>query len=322
MAAMEAAFSSPPRVTLAGSMICFPIRANDFRLEPELTAKLAKRGAVIYEVPIRYAGRTYQEGKKIGVRDGLKAILAILRWKFLDDLYQDDEYGSAILTSLNNVHRFNRWMARFIQGQVGAKVLEIGAGIGNITRHLVPREKYRVTDINRNYLAFLRNWCIGKPYMEVMSLDLTDSEAFRPLEGSFDTVICLNVLEHIEDDRRGLENIFAALEPGGKAIMLVPQGQWLYSSLDHVLEHVKRYSRKELEERMKQAGFENLLLKEFNHFGVPGWLLNGIILKKKHFSRIQLKIYNMLTPLIQRIDPLFPWPGLSLVAIGEKPRHP
>ena len=76
-----------------------PIRSRDFRIEPELTFKLAKRGARIFEVPICYAGRTYDEGKKIGFRDALLALGAMLHWWLIDDIYQPDEYGSDILVA-------------------------------------------------------------------------------------------------------------------------------------------------------------------------------------------------------------------------------
>jgi len=296
-----------------------PIRSNDFRLEPELTAKLAKRGAVMYEVPIRYAGRTYQEGKKIGIADGMAAIAAIIRWKLIDDIYHADEYGSSILTSLNHVRKFSAWMARHISPGVGRRVLEIGAGIGNLTRHLMPRDTYVATDINRHYLAYLRNVAVGKPYLQVRELDLADAAGFMPLASSFDTVICLNVLEHISNDLHGLKNIYAALEPDGKAIVLVPQGQHLYCSLDRMLGHVKRYSRHELTELMQQAGFVDIQVSDFNKFGVPGWLLNGRLLKREYFSRVQLKMYNMLTPVMALFDAVLPWNGLSLVATGKKP---
>ncbi|HVO34055.1 MAG TPA: glycosyltransferase, partial [Gemmatimonadales bacterium] len=125
-----------------------PLRYNDFRIEPELTIKLAKRGAAIFEAPIRYSGRTYAEGKKIGWRDGLKALGAILRGAVVDDLYLNDPYGAHILHSLSKARRFSRWMSDVIRPWVGRSVLEIGAGIGNLTVHLVPRDRYRATDIN------------------------------------------------------------------------------------------------------------------------------------------------------------------------------
>jgi glycosyltransferase involved in cell wall biosynthesis len=133
-----------------------PIVSNDFRLEPELTIKLSKRGARLFEVPIRYSGRTYQEGKKIGWRDGVKALTAIAKFAASDDVFTADEYGSATLARLSRAPRFNQWMADFIRPHVGQKVLEIGSGIGNLTTQLVPRHQYVATDINPLYLHSLK----------------------------------------------------------------------------------------------------------------------------------------------------------------------
>jgi glycosyltransferase involved in cell wall biosynthesis/phospholipid N-methyltransferase len=296
-----------------------PIRSSDFSFEPEVTAKLAKRGAVIFEVPIRYAGRTYQEGKKIGFRHALTALLAIVRWWVFDDIYKEDEYGSDILTSLTRVQRFNAWMADEIKPFVGESVLEIGAGIGNISLHLMPRTKYAATDINPHYLRFLASLEPGRAYLEVRKLDLEDRQGFEKFADTVDTVICLNVLEHVADESAALANIFDALQPGGRAIILVPHGKWLYSSLDRALGHIKRYSRAELSEALGRAGFEVEPIRTFNRVGVPGWVLNGKILHRKAFSRIQLKVLNTVMPLVRRLDFVFPWSGLSLLAVGRKP---
>ena len=77
-----------------------PIRSNDFAMEPEITAKVAKRECRIFEVPISYLGRTYREGKKIGWKDGFKALRTMVKYWLIDDLYAEDEYGSHILHSL------------------------------------------------------------------------------------------------------------------------------------------------------------------------------------------------------------------------------
>jgi glycosyltransferase involved in cell wall biosynthesis len=84
-----------------------PIFSNDFRMEPELTIKLAKREARIFEVPISYSGRTYQEGKKINWRDGFKALWAILRFALSDKIYVADPYGSHILARVGRAPKFN-----------------------------------------------------------------------------------------------------------------------------------------------------------------------------------------------------------------------
>jgi len=296
-----------------------PIRSDDFALEPEITAKVAKRECRIFEVPISYLGRTYREGKKIGWSDALRALGTMLRYRFQDDLYAEDEYGSHILHSLERAQSFNRWMAESIAPEVGARVLEIGAGIGNITSQLVPRDLYVASDVNPHYLDYLRNLALGKPYLEVARLDLEDAQDFEPLAGRFDTVVCLNVLEHVRDPLAALRNIHAALAPGGRAVIYVPQGTKRYSSLDQVLGHRCRYSRELLTQELLASGFELELLRDFNRSGVPGWFLNGRLLKRRHFSRVQLKLFNVLVPLIRRVDRLCPWSGLGLIAVARRP---
>ena len=209
-------------------------------------------------------------------------------------------------------------MADAVAPHVGASVLEIGAGIGNITTWLLPRDRYVASDINPHYLDYLRNLSIGKPYFEVAQINLEEAPDFTPWRECFDTVVCLNVLEHVGDPRAALRNISAALVPGGRAVIYVPQGQWLYSSLDEVLGHRCRYSRDGLRAELEEAGFVVEDLRDFNRFGVPGWLLNGKLLKRRSFSRFQLKVFDWLTPLFRRLDAIVPTRGLGLIAVARK----
>jgi SAM-dependent methyltransferase len=294
-----------------------PLRYDDFRIEAELTIKLAKRGAAIFETPIRYSGRTYAEGKKIGWVDGFKALGAIVRGTLIDDLYLNDAYGAHILHSLSRARRFSRWMGDVIRPWVGRAVLEIGAGIGNLTVHLVPRDRYRATDINPDYLAYLRNLALGKPYLEVGPLSAEAPGDFEPLAGSFDTVVCLNVLEHLDDPGTALRSFRRALADGGRAIVLVPSGPSRFNSLDRALGHRKRYTREELRALVTSAGFELEALFGFNRTGVPGWRLNGL-LGRTSFSRAQLKLFDSFVWLARRVDRFLPWSGLSLIAVCRK----
>jgi glycosyltransferase involved in cell wall biosynthesis len=295
-----------------------PIRSTDFSIEPEITAKLAKRGAVIYEVPIRYAGRTYQEGKKISARHGWRALWSILKWKVIDDIFQEDEYGSEMLNNLSHVHQFNRWTAEAIAPELGSRVLEIGAGVGSITVHLLPRSRYVVSDVNPHYLAFLRNLALGKPYLDVRRLDVLDGDAFAPLAEQFDTALCLNVLEHLADPERALSSLHTALELGGKLIVLVPQGPWLYSALDEAVGHARRFSRPEIVALVRGAGFDVVSARDFNSLALVGWLVNGALLRRRRISAVQLKLLNTLTPYLKHADSAFPWQGLSLMVIARK----
>ncbi|HET9209840.1 MAG TPA: glycosyltransferase [Thermoanaerobaculia bacterium] len=295
-----------------------PIRSNDFAMEPEITAKVAKRECRIFEVPISYLGRTYREGKKIGWKDGFKAFRTMVKYRLIDDIYAEDEYGSHILHSLERAQNFNRWMAEAVAPHAGARVLEIGAGIGNITTWLLPRDFYLASDINPNYLDYLENLSLGKPYLHVDRIDLEDPRCFERWQGQFDTVVCLNVLEHVGDPLTALRNMGSALASGGRVVLYVPQGQKLYSTLDEVLGHRCRYSKEALAEELRETGFELESMRDFNHLAIPGWYINGRLLKRRHFSRSQLKIFNMLVPVIRRVDGLIPGKGLGIIAVGRK----
>jgi 2-polyprenyl-3-methyl-5-hydroxy-6-metoxy-1,4-benzoquinol methylase len=294
-----------------------PLESNDFRIEPELTLKLAKRGARLFEVPVSYAGRTYQDGKKIGWRDGVLALWAILKFALSDHIYTEDEYGSQILARLGRAPRFTQWMADAVKPHVGREVLEIGAGIGNLTVNLIPRSLYWATDANPLYMSDLRHLRKTRPYLHTGIADVTRAETFPPNQ-RFDTVICLNVLEHVEDDLTALRNIAAALEEGGRAIVLVPQGPGLYGSLDVALGHRRRYTRAQIAALSEEAGLKVVNILGFNQAGVPAWLLNGRVLRRKTFGLWQIEMLNLLVPVFRRLDGWIPLPYLSVIAVLQK----
>jgi len=295
-----------------------PLVGRGFEIEPEISIKLAKRGARIFEVPIRYAGRTYQEGKKIGWKDGARAVKAIIRFGFSDHIYTEDTYGSQILGRLNRAPRFTKWMADVIRPYVGEKVLEIGAGTGNLTVQLTPRRLYWVSDINPLYLDYLENIRLNRPYMRVGYTDGGKGDSF-PREKKFDTVICLNVVEHLADDLTALNNFREVLEDQGRAIVLVPCGPWLFGSLDEVLGHHRRYSRKQLTDLVERAGFRLESMLGFNRIGVIAWWLNARLLRRRTFGFWQIQLLNVLTPVFRVLDNFLPLPPLSLIAVISKP---
>ncbi len=294
-----------------------PIRSDRFGIEPELTIKLAQRGARIYETPISYNGRTYEEGKKIGATDALAAVVVILRTWLISDIYK--ESGGETLDALSDAPNFNRWMAETIRPFVGSRVLEIGAGIGNLTRHLARRrERYIATDVDEEHLSRLRTQLHHRPNLEVRHCDLAAAEDFKSWESSVDTVVCLNVLEHVQDDLAALRNIHGVLEPGGRAIILVPFGQELFGSLDVALGHYRRYGREELRGKLEAAGFRVDQVFDFNRISRPGWYLSGRILKLTKLGHARLRLFDALVWLWRRIDSGLPWAPVSVIAVGTK----
>lgn len=292
-----------------------PLESYDFRIEPEIAIKLAKREARIFEIPISYYGRGYREGKKINWRDGMLAFTAILRFAITDRLFCEDQYGSQMLARLGRAPRFNRWMADAIRPFCGERTLEIGSGVGNISRMLVPRTTYIASDINPLYLQTLSNLEFNRPYMGAAYCDVTDMSSFPVREGGYDTVICLNVLEHVEDDRTALSNIRSVLSESGRALILVPYGPWNYGTLDEVLGHRRRYTHETLQELARECAFEVATVMNFNRFGTVAWFLNGKVMRKRSFGLLQIWLLNFLTPLLSRIDRYLPLPPLSLIAV-------
>jgi predicted methyltransferase len=122
----------------------------------------------------------------------------------------------------------------------------------------------------------------------------------------------------VSDPLTALRNMRTALAPGGRLVLYVPQGPKLYSRLDEVLGHRCRYDRQGLAEELRQAGFAIEAMRDFNRISVPGWWLNGKLLRRRQFGRLQLKLFNMMVPLLRGLDPLIPTRGLGIIAIATR----
>ncbi len=295
-----------------------PIRSDRFGLEPEITAKIAKRGCAVYEVPISYYGRSYADGKKITWQDGLQAIGTILRYWIIDDVVEE-RYGHEILIDLSRATRFNRWIARTIEPFLGSRILEIGSGIANVSRYLPQRERLVVSDVDAAYLELLRSAYRDNDLVDVKALDITsdaDVEAFG--EERFDTIVCLNVLEHVAEDEAALQRLRRLLAPGGRLVLLVPQYGWLYGTYDRALGHERRYGRRELAARLRRAGYTPVAKRSFNALAILGWWVNGRLLGRRRMGRFQIKFFDMLVPLLKPVEYLLPLPGLSLLMVGRR----
>jgi len=298
-----------------------PIRSSRFGVEPELTAKLAKVHARIYEVPISYAGRAYWEGKKIRWTDGVVALWTILRYAFVDDQENADS-GYKTLLRLSRAERYNRWMFEQLMPWLGQRVLEVGSGIGSFTRYLTGRDLVVATELNPRYLRILGNTFERHTRVEVMRLDLTDFDPAQLAARSLDTIVCLNVLEHIDDDRSVLRRLHDSLVSGGRLLLLVPAHEWLFGSIDRAIDHYRRYEQAGLVAKLEEAGFVVEHTQFFNRLGVAGWWLNSQVLRRTRVPGFQLHLHNLLVPLL-RAEAHLPLPfGLSLVAVARRAGGP
>lgn len=228
-----------------------------------------------------------------------------------------DPVGAVTLERLATAVRYNRWMFDRLRPWVGSRVLEVGAGIGNLSAFLVDRERLVLTDTRSEYLDRLRARFAGHPNVAVARLYLPDDD--DALAGqSFDTVICLNVLEHVADDVGSLHTILKLIGEGGRLVLLVPALPALYGTLDEALGHHRRYTRAELAAKFGAAGFRLRHIEYFNLASAPGWWFAGRVLRRRVIPGGSFRLYDALVPLF-RLERFLPWRlGQSLIAVGER----
>ena len=283
-----------------------PLESSTFDVEPELAIKLAKRGARIFEVPISYSGRTYRGGKEDrmeGRRSGAVGYSAVCESP--SRIYTDDAHGGEIFERLNRAPRFTRWMADVIRPYMGDRVLEIGAGTGNMSVHLMPRTVYWATDMNPHYLDYLDTLRATRPYMRVGYTNAHGSGVV-PRRANFRH----GRVPECGRARRGrssaLCEIFGTcLADGGRAIILVPCGPKLYGTLDEVLGHCRRYTEEQtcrVSQHGRIPGRANVEIQSPRRAGlVAEWTR---FCGEKTFGLGQIRMLNLLTPIFRLMDPV------------------
>lgn len=216
---------------------------------------------------------------------------------------------------------YRNWMLRRFRPYLGQRILEVGAGIGNFTELLLDREFVLPTDVYSPCLDVLQQRIGHRLKAAPTVVDLADPKLRELVHYQFDTVLCVNVLEHVEDDCAALANIFAVLQPEGRLVLYVPAHPFLYGSVDDSLGHFRRYRRREVRGKLRGAGFAIDHLSEMNSVGIAGWFLNNRVLRRREEAPAQIGFYDRwIVPWAERLERIVPSPvGLSIIAIGRKP---
>lgn len=291
------------------------LQEDRFGIEPEITAKVARAGWRVYEIGISYAGRTYEEGKKIGWRDGLRAIYAIVRYSPLlervnghpvvrdlapVDFSESDSELATTLDSLRAAKNYQDWIFDMCEPHFGNRVLEVGAGHGDFTSRLV--------DSGRTVTAIdLSEWCVeilqdeygSNPSVTVLHADLS---GLAP-EDRYDSVLLVNVLEHFDDDFEALVQIRHRLNPGGRVILFVPAFDGLYSDFDRLVGHRRRYRRSHLVTLADRAGFNVVDARYVNSLGAFVWWVFARRMRQIPTSQVPVRAYDRLAvPILRRFE--------------------
>jgi SAM-dependent methyltransferase len=233
-------------------------------------------------------------------------------------LQKRSDTGAETLRRMSALERYTMWIAETICPWMGCHVLEIGSGMGNFSRFFLGCEQLTLSDIREDYLEILRETYGGYSNVTIEYYNL-DYSSSRLAGRGIDTIVALNVLEHIRDDCHALSELAAILAPGGRIILQLPAHRLLYGSLDVHLDHFRRYTARDIREKLAAAGYEVERMVRFNLFGALGWLFCSRVLRRRILPEGQLGLFNRLTPLFMAIERRIPVPfGLSLLVIGKK----
>ena len=205
--------------------------------------------------------------------------------------------------ALIHASRYHAWIFSQVEEFVGSKVLEVGAGSGNLTQFLVSRANVTALDESREALG-----------VAVSGL----------AHARFDTIVSSNVLEHIEQDLTAVSNMHAILKPsGGHVLLIVPAHARLFGSLDRAAGHYRRYSCAGLTSLLRTAGFSIRRARYVNVLGAIAWYINGSILGTSDLNarsvNAQARLFDRVAvPVLRRLESLIDPPfGQSLVVVGK-----
>ena len=228
------------------------------------------------------------------------------------------------LQNLSKAEAFTRWVLDEISPWVGQRVLEVGCGIGTYTAELaVGSRKITAVDMERAFIDEAVRRLGRHPNVELICGDATQANLPKVNDKAFDTVILLDVLEHIEHDVALLAGLRSRLELGGQLILKVPAMPSLYSPMDEAIGHWRRYDKRSLTEVISQAGLEMVRIWSFNAAAVPGWWWNGRVLKLRSPPGEQVALYNRLVPILRPLDRIARlFCGVSLLAVARRPAGP
>jgi SAM-dependent methyltransferase len=234
-------------------------------------------------------------------------------------------YAADDLETMSEARRYQAHVFELLRPHIGSQVLEVGCGIGTTSLRLAEiAERLVCIEPNLNCVSRARAALDGNPKISLRICHLEECDRDELIRQRFDTIVCVNVLEHIEDDIRALR-LFRELvaTTGGQVLIFVPAVQAAYGPLDAALGHHRRYSKRSLRQAFESAGLDLVALRYTNPIGLLGWMYNAHVSKTTEHTTGQVRLYEkLIAPWALPLDRLVPPPiGLSLFAVGRPRVH-
>jgi hypothetical protein len=298
-----------------------PLRSARFGIEPEITAKFAKRGCVIFEVPISYYGRGYADGKKIGWRDGFQALYTILKFALLDDCFLPDHHRRH-QKNYATTRRVTNELAKRIAPFITGAAIEFRSGIGNLSRRLPRHDPLIVTENDAECLVILKNLFRDNAMVTVASADLTDAETLSPLPPATTAILTDfgaaqlldgKILHHLRGyfQRDGAATALATAPEADGAARVSLEAAWVNPAAP------ERTRSTEVLTVLQQNGWRVIYARPFNF---AAWLVNFFntkLLRRQSRSKWSLKAAEVLSWFTNGLERILPLPGYSLLVVAE-----
>jgi SAM-dependent methyltransferase len=215
------------------------------------------------------------------------------------------------------------WIFDEIRPWLGSRVLECGAGTGTLTRRLLPLTLARlvVSDVDATFLSHLATLCQNRADVIVLDVEHpSGADVDRLRQSGIDTIVLVNVLEHVSDDAASVSVLARALPPGGRIVVFAPACPFLYSPLDRLYGHHRRYDRTRMRRVAAAAGLRVAALHYVNVGGMVAWLILHTWLRQTALVAGSVRVFDWIAPIARRIESrVRPPVGLSLLAVFAKP---
>jgi SAM-dependent methyltransferase len=230
-----------------------------------------------------------------------------------DFLYSGSELGA-----MEEAKRYHAWILSYFRPYVGKRVLEVGSGAGTFAERLrqaSPESELFLFEPAGNLYPALEERFRSQARVHTVRASLDERAATLGV----DTIVMVNVLEHIEDDGACLKLASQALAPGGHLLLFVPAVQLIYGTLDRALEHFRRYEKRALAQKLRMVGFRVRRMRYFNLPGVAAWGLYSRLLKRTTVAASDVRFYDRwVVPALSRIEGWVEPPiGQSLLAVAQ-----
>lgn len=236
-------------------------------------------------------------------------------------MYSSADYQNHLVVAKS--HNFTEWLYGEIKPYIKGNILEVGSGLGTYSGKIVrdfDKNKIWLSDVDPIDLENLKNKFASSPNISVVKIDLNKESDYRQILPRVDTIVALNVLEHLKDDISVLNNLYDKLTDGGNLIIIVPAHKFLFNNLDVITGHYRRYDREEILKKISKAKFAIKKCFYFNFTAIFGWYVNGNILKKSQINYTAMNLYNKIIPFFRFFEKkiLRRKLGISLIVIASK----